>query len=291
VKNCVLCGSSDSKLVFDENGIGIVECRSCGHVYSLYEQTEHYEGYWDNPAEEYDLDWWDKAHRPVYRDFIQNYLTAETGRLLDVGAGLGFFVKSVLTAKPGWEAIGYEISPKAVAFGREVNQLTTMYSGLVQDSGLPQNHFDMITLWDVIEHIPKPHALLQYLHGLLKPGGILFLQTPNFPVQLIKAKLKVMLKGLQENGHYLEARDHVNNYTMETLARLGRQCGFDHPEYRVLLPILSVAGSKSSWGVRAKLVYYWITKLVFALSFGKWNGNNTLFLTMRKPIPSETNRL
>lgn len=283
MKSCILCQSSESKTVFNENGTPILECKNCGHVYSSYEQEEHYEGYWDGAEQTYDLKWWDDAHRAVYSDFISTYLKQEKGNLLDVGCGLGFFVKAVLTKKPGWSAVGYEISKQAVKFANEQNGMKTVYAGLVQDSKLPNESFDIITLWDVIEHIPKPHSLLTYLHGLLKPGGILFLQTPNFPIQLAKANLKVKLKGMQEGVHYLEAKDHVNNYKMHTLAELGKQCGFIEPKYKVLMPILSVSGSKSKLAVYLKLAYYYFTKLIFVLSFKTINWNNTLFLTLVKP--------
>ncbi|MCW7480712.1 class I SAM-dependent methyltransferase [Leptospira kanakyensis] len=283
MKSCILCQSPESKTVFNENGTPILECKSCGHVYSSYEQEEHYEGYWDGAEQTYDLKWWDNAHRAVYSDFISTYLKSEKGNLLDVGCGLGFFVKAVLTKKTGWSAVGYEISKQAVKFANEQNGMKTVYAGLVQDSKLPKESFDIITLWDVIEHIPKPHSLLTYLHGLLKPGGILFLQTPNFPIQLAKANLKVKLKGMQEGVHYLEAKDHVNNYKMHTLAELGKQCGFINPKYKVLMPILSVSGSKSKLAVYFKLGYYYFTKLIFTLSFGTINWNNTLFLTLVKP--------
>jgi hypothetical protein len=124
---------------------------------------------------------------------------------------------------------------------------------------------------------------LTYLFGLLKPGGILFLQTPNFPIQLAKANLKVMLRGMKPDVHYLEAKDHVNNYKMKTLAELGKQCGFQNPKYKVLMPILSVSGSKSNFAVYIKLAYYFFTKMIFLISFKTINWNNTLFLTLTKP--------
>lgn len=281
---CILCGSQDHKTVFDENGVPIVECSFCGHVYSSYDQEEHYEGYWDDPEEEFDLKWWDEAHRAIYKDFIRIFLKKDSGKLLDVGCGLGFFVKSVGKAKPRWEAIGYEISEKAVQFAREKNSLDNVHAGMVEESGIEKESLDMITLWDVIEHIPKPHPLLEYLHSLLKPGGVLFMQTPNFPFQLWKALLKVRLKGMQPGVHYLEAKDHVNNYKMETLARLGKQCDFHDPKFYILKPIMSVAGSKSKLGLLAKVAYYYFSKTVYFLSLKKWNISNTLFITLKKKV-------
>jgi 2-polyprenyl-3-methyl-5-hydroxy-6-metoxy-1,4-benzoquinol methylase len=281
-QECILCGSKENHSVFNENGIAIVKCNSCGHVFSSYNQDEHYEGYWDDPAEEFDLKWWDEAHREIYDDFISKFILTNKGKILDVGCGLGFFVKRIETMKPEWTAIGYEISEKAVQFANEKNGLKNIYAGLVQSSTIPANSIDIITLWDVIEHIPKPHALLQYLQSLITPGGIIFLQTPNFPFQLWKAKLKVLIRGMKPGVHYLEAKDHVNNYKMATLAELGKQCGFETPKFYILKPIMSVAGSKSKLGLYAKIIYYYFSKFIFTLTFGKWNISNTLFVTMNK---------
>ncbi|PJE05003.1 MAG: SAM-dependent methyltransferase [Leptospira sp.] len=281
-QECILCGCQDSQPVFVENGIAIVKCSYCDHVYSSYQQDEHYEGYWDDPEEEFDLKWWDEAHRDIYDDFISRFIAGKKGQILDVGCGLGFFVKRISETNPSWKAIGYEISERAVQFAKEKNNLKNVHSGVVQASKIEPNSLDMITLWDVIEHIPKPHSLLQYLNSILKPGGILFMQTPNFPFQLWKARLKVLIKGMRPGVHYLEAKDHVNNYKMKTLAELGSQCGFFQPKFYILKPIMSVAGSKSKLGLYAKVLYYYLSKWVFQFSFGHWNISNTLFVTMVK---------
>ncbi|TGM16008.1 methyltransferase domain-containing protein [Leptospira selangorensis] len=283
-QTCYLCGSQKNKTLFVENGIPIVRCLNCSHAFSTYEQDEHYEGYWDDETG-YDLDWWDVAHRDIYKDFIGKFLSAPKGKILDVGCGLGFFVKTIGTTRPGWEAVGYEISEKAVKFAREKNGLKQVFPGIVQDSGLPKESFDIITLWDVIEHIPKPHSLIQYLFGLLKPGGFLFVQTPNFPVQLFKANLKVALKGMQEGGHYLEAKDHINDYTEKTLGLLAEQCGFSSVEFSILKPIASVSGvsgPKAKLGVFLKKAFYYGTLMLWYLTFKQVNLNLTLFALLRK---------
>ncbi|EMJ65587.1 putative methionine biosynthesis protein MetW [Leptospira weilii str. 2006001855] len=281
-QTCYLCSNTKNSIVFVENGIDIVRCSNCGHVFSTYEQEEHYEGYWDDDSS-YDLGWWDHAHREIYQDFIKRFLTAPSGKILDVGCGLGFFVKRIQDQKPGWETTGYEISEKAVQFARDKNGLKNVFSGIVQNSGIAKGSLDIITLWDVIEHIPKPHSLLEYLHSLLKPGGILFLQTPNFPIQLFKAKLKVTLKGMQPNGHYLEAKDHINDYTEKTMRMLAKQTGFADCKFTILKPIASVSGSQGgSFGPLFKKVYYYATKAIWLLSFKTMNLNNTLFAVLKK---------
>ena len=281
---CYLCGSTENHIVFTEFSIPIFKCKNCTHVFSSYEQEEHYDGYWGNEGtrEEYDLNWWDLAHREVYSHFIKEFMTLPEGKILDVGCGLGFFVKTVLKEKSGWEAIGYEMSLNAVKFAKEKNHLQSVHAGMVQESRIQPNTMDIITLWDVIEHIPKPHPLMNYLHSLLKPGGILFIQTPNFPIQLWKARLKVLKSGMKEGIHYLEARDHINDYTRNTLKKLALDTGFETPSYHVLPPIVAVSGNSSGYGKIAKILYYKITKAIWEISFKSIFLNNTLFAVMKK---------
>ncbi len=280
---CYLCGSINNKTVFLENQIPILECLNCGHIFSSYEQSDHYDGYWgEEESKEFDLEWWDKAHRKVYSTFIQEFLKEKEGSILDVGCGLGFFVKSVMNQKPKWNVIGYEMSKTAVKFAREKNGLTNVFEGMVEHSNIPKNSLDIITMWDVIEHIPKPKPLLKYLYSLLKPNGFLFIQTPNFPIQLIKAKLKVAIFGMKPNGHYLEAKDHINNYKLKTIRDLALSCNFQEPQFFMLPPILSVSGSTNFMGKFSKLGYYHVTKWIWYLSFKTVFLNNTIFALLKK---------
>ncbi|MCE9501182.1 MAG: class I SAM-dependent methyltransferase [Leptospira sp.] len=280
--SCYLCGNKECSNVFIENGIPIVKCKNCGHVFSTYKQDEHYQGYWGDDEKIYDIEWWDKAHKDLYKQFIQIFLTEKSGRILDVGCGLGFFLKLVRQIKPGWETIGYELSPPAVNFAKTKNGLDNIFNQPVEKSRIKNNSFDIITLWDVIEHIPVPQPKLKFLHSILKPGGILFLQTPNFPIQLKKAKLKKFFRGMNTDGHYLEAKDHINDYTQKTIVSLGNQCGFDKYQFFILKPILSLSGSRAQIGRYLKLLYYYVTKTLWLLSFKTVNLNNTLFVTFRK---------
>ncbi|EPG73748.1 putative methionine biosynthesis protein MetW [Leptospira fainei serovar Hurstbridge str. BUT 6] len=280
--NCILCDSQRNKIVFVENDIPIVRCLNCDHVFSTYKQEEHFGKYWEGEEVEYDLNWWDIAHREIYKDFINKFLSARKGRILDVGCGLGYFIKTLNRERPEWESIGYEISKRAVKFAKERNGVGKVYSGIVQTSRLPENSFDIITLWDVIEHIPKPHDLMLYLFTLLKPGGFLFVQTPNIPVQLLKAKLKLLLKGMQADAHYLEAKDHINDYSEKTLRILSDQCGFSFVEFTILKPISAVSGDKTKLGVIAKKAFYFCTLLFWNMTFRKINLNLTLFAILHK---------
>lgn len=100
---------------------------------------------------------------------------ADGGRLLDVGFGNGGFLK--IAAEMGWNAEGIDFDPKAVEVARARGLNVSCAS--VVDLCAQQYQYDAITISHVIEHVHDPIALLHDLHHLLKPGGLLWLDTPN----------------------------------------------------------------------------------------------------------------
>ena len=115
-------------------------------------------------------------------------MPAEPGFLLDVGCGLGFFLRTIQRARPSWTIHGYEMSGAAVQWAHDHNRLEgVVRKGRVEDAAIEPGSVDIITMWDVIEHLPKPQPLLVHLRRLLKPGGFLFIQTPNWPLQYVTA--------------------------------------------------------------------------------------------------------
>ena len=96
-------------------------------------------------------------------------------RLLDVGCGKGQFVG--VARRQGWDAWGVEFDAGAVQNAREAG-LTSVYEGSIDHSALP-SAFDVITLWDVIEHLQDPRAVLRQTCERLSPGGLLAVRTGN----------------------------------------------------------------------------------------------------------------
>lgn len=284
---CYLCDAPDGTDVFVEDGVALRRCGRCGHVYSTYAQDEHYEGYWDGGIDEGDLPFWDEAHRPIYAQFIERFLPTPTGRLVEVGCGLGFFVATMARLRPGWVSDGYELAAPPVRWAAEHGLGASVHGGLVQDADIAPGSVDVICMWDVIEHLPRPQELLVHLRHLLAPGGFLFVQTPNWPVQYAKAKATVALdRGVVDGKHYLAARDHVNQFSRRSLTRLAADCGFDEPQFEVLLPILAVGGQRSRHGEQAKLGLYHLTRALWAASGRRIMVNPTLFAFLRPLGPS-----
>lgn len=100
---------------------------------------------------------------------------ASGGVLLDVGSGSGFFL--LIAKSCGWTAIGVDPDPKVVANGR-AQGLKVVQGGIEQFDG-QKSMFDVITLSHAIEHVHKPVDTLRACYHLLKPGGRLWLETPN----------------------------------------------------------------------------------------------------------------
>jgi SAM-dependent methyltransferase len=97
------------------------------------------------------------------------------GRLLDVGCALGDFVLEA--GRSGWDSEGVEISTFAAEQARKRG--ASVMTGDLADLALPAARYDVVTLYDVIEHLFDPNAVLREIARLLKPGGLLHIVTPN----------------------------------------------------------------------------------------------------------------
>lgn len=103
---------------------------------------------------------------------------ASSKRILDVGCGRGDFLRFVGGRVPGSQRFGIELDPKRAGAARDADPQARIAIGAIPDA-LAQldGDFDLITLWDVFEHLADPAQDLQVLAGRLAPGGFLFLQT------------------------------------------------------------------------------------------------------------------
>ncbi|MCU1293139.1 MAG: SAM-dependent methyltransferase [Bryobacterales bacterium] len=276
VRQCIVCRSSESSVVFVDFGVPILRCTGCKHIYSSYAGNQNYSEYYGREINDQEKFRLDPAHLRMYRDFGNRFMAGRSGKILDVGAGLGYFVRFAESYQ-GWEAFGYEICAPAVDYAKNQLGVKNMYAGRVEDSGFPLASFDLMTLWDVIEHIPNPDGFLQYLRSLLKPAGAFFLATPNGPAQLWKARAKKTLIGMREGGHYLEPRDHMNLYTPDTLDRVLKRAGFQSVKFVHLPPIQAVSESGNPLGLLAKNAWFRIAQVVHAATGSRANINHNLY--------------
>lgn len=104
---------------------------------------------------------------------LVNRLQNEKGNILDIGAGTGDFL--ALAKSDGWHVSAIEPSEKARRIAESKGVLFTDAT-----ETLPENSFDAITMWHVLEHVPDPELQLAELKRLLKPNGVVLIAVPNF---------------------------------------------------------------------------------------------------------------
>lgn len=135
-------------------------------------------------------------------------------RLLDAGCGPGYFVRAARDA--GFDACGVEVSRYAVEFARRELGVDVRH-GTVPGADLPAGRFDVVTMWDVIEHLPDPLAALRAVAEVLRPGGVVMLSTGDY------ASLVARLSG--RHWHLFNLPEHLWFFTPGSLRRLLRRAG------------------------------------------------------------------
>lgn len=112
----------------------------------------------------------------IIKKFAPHLLTLSSRRMLDIGCGVGDLLK--LAAQDGWTVTGTEISAQAAAKANAYLQNQVLV-GELSSLKLPENSYDLITIYHVIEHLLDPVDILVKIHRLLKPQGMVLVETPN----------------------------------------------------------------------------------------------------------------
>jgi SAM-dependent methyltransferase len=168
---------------------------------------------------------WEKRIRRV-EEFVNG------GRVLDVGAGTGEFLHG-LSRSGRWQTDGTEISSRAVELAMRNHEID-LRLGAVADVNLPPDHFDLITLWHVLEHVPDVQGTLATVVAALKPGGIVFIAVPNdslsVRVPLVMARDLVRRSGrsglqMMMGSPMFGDEIHLQHFSQRSLIRAVRRAG------------------------------------------------------------------
>lgn len=152
----------------------VYQCRECEFIF-IADQTKsseiikHYSEVNDPLYLEEEA-----ARIKTFSRHLKNMAEFKKGKLLDVGAYTGLFV--YLARKQGWQAQGLEPSNWAVTEG-EKKYKVKLTQGILHLGQFPAQSFDMVTMWDVVEHFTDPKTALKTCYGFLKPGGWLAMTT------------------------------------------------------------------------------------------------------------------
>jgi glycosyltransferase involved in cell wall biosynthesis/2-polyprenyl-3-methyl-5-hydroxy-6-metoxy-1,4-benzoquinol methylase len=147
------------------------------------------------------------------------------GKALEIGSAHGGFV--ALLRWVGYDATGLEVSPWLVEFAQRTFEVP-MLLGPIEQQALEPESFDVIALMDVIEHMPDPAGAMRRCAELLRPGGVVLIQTPCFPEGKTHAQL------VEENAPFLKmmvAPNHLFLFSRKSISRLLGEAGLRYVQF------------------------------------------------------------
>jgi SAM-dependent methyltransferase len=208
--SCIICGGSELRSLQRYPVAHLVRCSTCkltfaGNRPSDERLSEHYAGY--------GTAWVDsEITRRRYNELLDRLEPhRQTNRILDMGCGAGYFLDEAV--KRGWESYGSE-------FGEHARELSSgrgfeVVVAPLTEGDFPPGHFDVITSFEVVEHLRDPLQEAQVFSSLIRPGGAFYCTTPNFNA------LTRHLLG--EQWRVIEYPEHLIYFTGATLSYwLGR---------------------------------------------------------------------
>lgn len=225
---CNLCGGQDVAVIGNRSRTGkplrSVICNACGLVWTdplPHNPRTYYE---DDYRVEYKGTFTPKPKHilragkvALLRRGLLGNVLAEPKAILDVGTGGGEF--AYLLKSLGHTVTGIEPNKGYAEFSIKEYGVN-IKNGFIQDIELPEQSFDLITIWHVLEHTENPSAVIEKLYALLKPEGVLVVEVPTIEATCQSPK-----------STFHEA--HIFTFNRDTLRKLGEKAGFSEQDYQL----------------------------------------------------------
>ena len=213
LSNCINCNSTHLKTMSVYSGAFLVKCADCGLVFgkkqpSTTELTAHYTNY---PRY--------TSLSPItekrYGELLDKFeLYRKSNNIIDLGCSNGLFLECA--KKRGWIVYGTEYAQESIDYCADRN------IKVFKSDKLPPEffnlQFDVITSFEVIEHINTPNAEMEFIKKILRKGGAFYVTTPNF-----NSVSRMILK---DRWNVIEYPEHLTYYTARTLNDLMQKYGF-----------------------------------------------------------------
>lgn len=231
---CYLCGSKSIRFAFRKLSHDFWKCDNCGLFFLKFDYdydkfiAEYYQkGYFtgDKKLIAYADYEGDKA---IISRNMRNYLKrivhynpailSSSPKLLDLGCAMGFFMEEA--KKAGFDPYGLDVSEYAVSKAKKLFPNHVFVSPVENLSHLSNlSNLDVITMFDLIEHLKDPRLALQKIKKVMSKNGVLVVQTGN--VSSLWARLQ------RKNWHFFAPPQHLHFFSRKTITDLLNQSGFE----------------------------------------------------------------
>jgi SAM-dependent methyltransferase len=214
---CPACGSVEQSPAATRQGFTYVRCGNCSCLYISRRPTEDallemYRRFPESAAgdevESYDSR--DEVREARYR-FQRVLQVARSGRLLDVGCGRGDFLRA---AQLSFEVFGVDVAARLEASDLEIR----FFEGRLEDASFEEGSFQIVTAFEVLEHLFDPASTLREVHRVLADKGLFVFQTGDS--DSLRARLAM------DSWPYLQPPVHLNIFGRRSLAMLMQRTGF-----------------------------------------------------------------
>jgi len=233
---CPVCEADNYEELFQRWGFTYVRCNKCSMMYvnpMLNEEMVDFE--YETGYEE---DWVHMLLNPTQREFdnpkffngiktIEKVIETK-GKILDVGCATGHFLE--ICKERGWDVTGVELTKSAVEHCRKIG--LNVIDKKLHEAEFEEKSFDAITLWDALEHIPKPKEILKEVRKLLKDGGVLLVMVPNGG--------SLAARILQEKCNMFSGFAHINIFNPTTLKRVLLESGFEVKHMETIISEINI---------------------------------------------------
>ena len=220
---CPACGSRDSRVFDLGGGNPLKRCAACDAVSALrYADPEdvYTDGYMFGETD-FGLD----VRHPEFQEYLAHVaqrrfelieaVTGGPGSILDVGSGTGEVL--VAARDRGWRIQGVE--PERTGAEMALERGLPVEVAMLEESGIPERSFDVVSVFHVLEHIPDSRPFLRTLARWAKPGGYVVVEVPNFT--------SVQRRRFRGTWSGLRALEHIVHFTPSTLDRTLRESGLE----------------------------------------------------------------
>jgi len=213
---CPLC-KSEGVLIWKEKNYKLYRCLNC-KVTFLYPVPETEKIYNRDYFEKWYLKYYDER-KQYFKNLIEKLKSyiPKKGKILDIGCGAGIFLD--IMKEMGWNVYSQDISSFAVKYCK--NKGYTVYKNLSEIS--TEGTFNLITMFDVIAHIPDPLHYLEKVYKLLKEDGVLVIKTPYYSNFLFKTAKFLAFTGRSRSLLHIPAQIyHFNPFSLKKILEIER---------------------------------------------------------------------